>query len=73
MRHSLTKLLHDNDGNSISEKEISVEQIGRDCQIRIFEETKASEIILTKKELSEFIGLMLHVQSQIKRSQNERN
>jgi hypothetical protein len=68
MRHSLTKLVHDNNENPISEKEISVEQIGKECQIRLFDENKALQINLTKEELSEFIGLMLHVQSQIKRN-----
>jgi len=71
MRHSLTKLVNDEVGNIISEKEISVEQKGKNCQIRIFDERKALEVNLTKEELSEFIGLMLHVQSQIKRGINK--
>ena len=68
MRHSLTKLINGKNGESVSEKEISIEQVDKNCQIRLFDESRALEINLTGKELSEFIGLMLHVQSQIKRT-----
>tara|TARA_R110000737_G_scaffold309596_1_gene317937 strand:+ start:203 stop:427 length:225 start_codon:yes stop_codon:yes gene_type:complete len=69
MEHSITKL--ELKGDTFLSKKISIQKslvikdIG--CTISQEENGNRLEISLTKKELSEFIGLMLHVQSSIKR------
>ena len=69
MEHSITKL--ELKGDTFFSKKISIKkslvikEIG--CTISQEENGERLEISLTRKELSEFIGLMLHVQSSIKR------
>tara|TARA_R110000787_G_scaffold126553_1_gene237866 strand:- start:1633 stop:1857 length:225 start_codon:yes stop_codon:yes gene_type:complete len=69
MEHSITKT--ELEGTIFSVKRISIEkntennQVG--CRVSVQQNDNIQSIVLTKKELSEFIGLMLHVQSSIKR------
>ena len=70
MRHTLSKTIYNEQKGTEENKEISVErQQGTNCEIRITSESSTIPIILKKQELSDFIGLMLHVQGQIKRNQ----
>lgn len=68
MRHLLSKEQFDEIANEEVLKEISVERLeDNTCEFRISAGTKTQTINLEKEELSDFIGLMLHVQSQMKR------
>tara|TARA_R110000803_G_scaffold149081_6_gene214523 strand:- start:2060 stop:2284 length:225 start_codon:yes stop_codon:yes gene_type:complete len=73
MKHSITKL--ELKGDTFLSKKISIEKslVIKDlgCTISQEENGNMVEISLTKKELSEFIGLMLHVQSSIKREMKQ--
>ena len=67
MRHTLSKQFYNSSLEEYENKEISAEKYGKECEIRVTSEKGTQQIILDKKELSDFIGLMLHVQSKIKR------
>lgn len=70
MRHTLSKTVRNLDIGKDENIEISVERKrGINCEIRITSESKTIPMTLKLQELSDFIGLMLHVQSQIKRNQ----
>ena len=67
MRHTLSKQTYNHGSGQYEDKEISVEKHGKQCEIRVTTPRGTQPIILDQKELSDFIGLMLHVQSKIKR------
>lgn len=73
MKHSITKTEKENDIFSV--KRISIEKMYENedigCSISVQKNETEQVINLTKKELSEFIGLMLHVQSSIKREMQQ--
>tara|TARA_R110002049_G_scaffold309180_1_gene518105 strand:- start:6015 stop:6230 length:216 start_codon:yes stop_codon:yes gene_type:complete len=67
MRHLLSKEQFNLAGEE-EVKEISVERLqDNTCELRLSAGTRSETINLEPQELSDFIGLMLHVQSSMKR------